>query len=259
MDEPHRTALLAASALALLAPLAQAHDHSNLDSMRPARLEDAYAVAEGEIVLETGVDFVDERSGPDRFQAPLQIVWGALPNTQFEIGTRLSTHPHDVHEQDRPGDLKLGVLCNLNEETTSTPALGVKVQANLPTGGDSSGADYEVKGLATKSIDRLSLHLNASYRWLEGEDPGDQAHGWEALLGVSYPLGAPQETRTTILADVYVESGPKHGDENIVGIELGTRYQLTQRSVMDFGIGRQVDGPQDREDFRVTVGWSVSM
>jgi hypothetical protein len=250
--------LLATSALACLAMPAAAHDHSNLDALRPLRVEDAYAVAEGEIVLEAGAEFVDERHGTDRWQAPLEVVWGAFRNAQLEIGTTLATDPHEVTGQEHPGDAHLAGLYNFNRETTDTPAFGVKVEANVPAVEDSTGVDLEVKGLMTKSFDRLSLHLNAGYRWLHGEDAGERDSGYEVVLGASHPLGAPMDTRTTLVADVYVEQAPKHGDDDIVGVEVGTRYQLTQRVVLDAGVGSEVEGPSERDDFRFTLGMSLS-
>jgi hypothetical protein len=243
--------------MALLAPLAAAHDHSNLDALRPLRLEDAYPVAEGEIVLESGVSFVDGQH--DRFEAPLELVWGALTNTQFEIGTLLATDPHEVEGQQRPGDLRLAALYNFNQETLDTPALAVKVEANVPAVDDSTGVDLEVKGLLTRTIERLAIHVNAGYHFLHGESAQERAGVYELVLGASHPLGAPQDTRTLLVADAYLEQGPDKGDENIVGLELGARFQLTQRAILDFGIGSEVDGPSDRDDFRATVGISFSL
>jgi hypothetical protein len=53
----------------------------------------------------------------------------------------------------------LSRLYNFNQETLTLPAFGVKLELNLPTGVKSAGVDLAVKGLVTKSFDRLSLHI----------------------------------------------------------------------------------------------------
>lgn len=75
----------------------------------------------------------------------------------------------------------------------------MKLELGLPTGVDSSGTDVSLTGLATKSLGRLSLHANAGYAFLSGEDPRERDGRYEIMLGASYPIGAPHYTRLTVL------------------------------------------------------------
>lgn len=250
-------ALLIVGLLAGIVPSAYAIDHKNLDEGRPLRLEDAYPIARGEWAVEAGVGFTLQRRGPDRAVFPLEILYGAYRNLQLGLGSRLSTAPHEIDEQSKSGDLRVSALYNFNQETLTVPALGMKLTVNLPTGVDSSGVDVEVKGILTKSFDRLSLHLNAAYELLSGTR-GDERDGrYQFILGASYPIGAPLYTRTTLVADVFVQQAPRRRESEAFGTEIGFRHQLTSRIVWDAGLGSEFAGPADRSTFFFTTGVSV--
>jgi hypothetical protein len=232
-------------------------DHKNLDENRPLLLEDAYAIAHGEWVLESGAAYNVEREGSNRGEFPLEILYGALPNLQLGLGTELTTSPHQVDEQAKSGDLNLSALYNLNQETLTCPAFGFKFESNFPTGIDSSGVDFKLKGLMTKSFDRFSTHFNAAYEFLNGTAAGERDGRYEFLFGASYPIGAPKYTRTIILGDLIAKESVRGGDENIFGAEVGFRHQLTARTVFDLGIGSEFAGSSDRSDFYVKAGISI--
>ncbi len=235
---------------------AYAIDHKNLDENRPLRLEDAYPIATGEWALEAGAGFTLQRRSPNRGVFPLEILYGVIPNLQLGFGTSLSTDPHEMDGPTKSGDLQLSGLYNFNQETLKLPAFGVKLTVNLPTGVDSFGVDVEIKGLATKSFDRLSIHLNAAYEFLTGTERGDRDGRYELVFGASYPIGAPQYTRTTLIGDVFTEQGTRRGESNVIGVEAGFRHQLTPRIVLDAGVGTEFAGPSDRSKFFFTTGFS---
>jgi outer membrane putative beta-barrel porin/alpha-amylase len=243
--------------LGISTPTAYAIDHSNLDKGRPLQLEDPYPIATGEIAVEAGLGFTIERRSEDRSFFPIQVLYGAYPNLQLGIGTTLSTDPRAIDEQERSGDLNLEALYNFNQETLNLPALGVKLELNLPTGVDSSGTDVSLTGLVTKSFGHLSLHANAGYAFLSGEDPGERDGRYEIILGASYPIGAPHYTRLTVLGDLFTEQSVARGESNVAGAEVGLRYQLTYRAVLDAGLGSEFAGPTDRSSFYLTTGLSV--
>jgi hypothetical protein len=250
--------LLPVALLALGVPPAFAIDHANLDEGRPLRLEDAYTVATGEWALEAGAGFTLQRRGPDRGFFPIEVLYGALPNLQLGLESSLSTDPHAVDEPTKSGDLRLSALYNVNQETLTLPAFGLKLTMNFPTGVDSSGVDVEVKGIVTRSVGRLSLHLNLAYELLHSDD-GDERDGrYNVAVGASYPVGAPRYTRTTVLADLFLEQASRRGEDAVVGVEVGFRHQLTPRVVVDAGLGTELAGPVDRSRFFLTAGVSLA-
>ena len=246
-------------AVLLSAPLtALAIDHGNLDEGRPLRLEDAYAISTGEIALETGAGFSLLRRGPNQGLFAIEVLYGALPNLQLSLGTTLSADPHAIDEPIKSGDLRVSALYNFNQETLVVPAFGAKLEVNLPTGVDARGVALELKGLVTKSIERLSFHFNAGYQVLTDARREERDGRYEFVLGASYPLGAPRYTRATIIAGVFTEQSSRHGEENTVGAELGFRYQITRTIVWDAGVGTEFAGPAERSQFMFNTGLSFA-
>jgi outer membrane putative beta-barrel porin/alpha-amylase len=235
---------------------ATAIDHKNLDENRPLRLEDAYSISSGEIAVEVGGGFRLARRGADQGFFPVEVLYGAFPNFQLGVGSILFTDPHEVDEHPKSGDLHLSALYNFNQETISVPAFGLKLGLDLPTGVDARGFLVEVKGIITKSIERLSLHLNAGYEFLTDTRHDERDGRYEFALGFSYPVGAPQFTRATLVGDVFAEQAAKRRESTIVGAELGMRYQLTPRIVWDVGVGTEFAGPADRSRVFFQTGFS---
>ena len=250
---------LAVALLGLSVPAA-AQDHTNLDELRPTSLEDAYPVAVDEVILETGVQFVDEHNQSTRYEVPFRLVWGADPRVQVEVGSYVATDAHDILNQHRPGDVHAGVLYVLNEETDDEPAVSGKLSANVPSGGDSHGFDFEVKGLASKSFnEHFRGHLNAVLRLFAGESSPERNSQWNVTLGATHDVDMFEETPTTLIADVYLEQSKLEKDDQTFGLELGTRHQVDEDRVLDVGIARDLSGARDRDDFRMTVGVSVGL
>ena len=168
-------ALVFAALVALPRP-ALAIEHGNLDEGRPTRFEDPYAIPLGEWSVEMGGGFRDARHGDDRAALPVDILYGAALNMQIGVGTVLFTHPRGLGgESAQSGDVSVSALFNFSQESLSLPALGLKWEMVFPTGVDSRGLDVRLKTLVTKSISRLSFHLNGSELLLG--DPSPVEHG----------------------------------------------------------------------------------
>ena len=255
MRHSFTTILILITVFGFIGSTAHAIDHSNLDEGRPLRVEDPYSISEGEIEIEAGIGFAAERRNDDRVFIPVELLYGALPNFQIGIGTAFSSE--QTNEMAKFGDIELEALYNFNQETLRIPALGVRVGASLPTGIDSAGTILTVKGLATKSIGRLSIHGNAAYKFLNGDEGNEEDNRLEFILGASYPIGAPGFTRLTVIGDAFTDLSVEDNDRSVVGSELGFRYQLTQRVVLDTGVGSEFAGASDRAPFYVTAGISV--
>ncbi len=245
--------------LLTLAPsYVQAIDHSNLDEHRPLRIEDAYPISVGEFALETGVGYTVERRGTDRAFFPVEVLYGAYPGVQLSIGSTLLTDPREVDKPHKSGDMRLSALYNFNQETLSLPAFGFRGSLNVPTGVRSSGVDFELTGLVTKSFGRLSLHFNPAYEVLGGGGRDERDGRYSFTLGTSYPIGAPKYTRTTLVGDLFTEQSSRKGESEIYGAEVGFRHQLTQRLVLDLGVGSEFEGPAQRSPFFATTGISLA-
>lgn len=234
-------------------------DHSNLDAGRPVQLEDAYPIEKGEWALEVGAGASHEREAANQGRIDAELLYGLLLNLHVGVGTSLFTEPDSLGRgQERSGDLRLSTLYNLNQESRTLPALGVKAEVTLPTGDGSEEAGVQVTGLLTKSIARLALHLNAGAEF-QNEAPAEE-RDWSYLLalGASYPLGAPRNTLTTLVGDVVLRQDRVREESETVTMELGLRRQFSQRFVLDIGASSDVSGAEQRSRFALRAGVSLA-
>jgi hypothetical protein len=250
-----RAAILVLVMLSISAP-AYAIDHKNLDAGRPTRLDDAYTIAAGEIEVGTGLGATVARRGSARGVFPMELLYGALPNLQLGLGTSFTSDPRSAEGPDKSGNLRLGALYKFNQATLTLPAFGVRLDVGLPTGINADGATVKIKGIVTRSIDRLGLHFNAGYEFVTEPRGNERSGQYELVLGGSYPVGAPRYTRATIIADVFTDQGVRRDEPNTGGAELGFRYQVTSRWIWDAGVGTEFAGPADRHRFFFTTGLS---
>jgi hypothetical protein len=103
----------------------------------------------------------------------------------------------------------------------------------------------------------VGLHFNPAYMFI-GDSGSDERDGrYSFTLGGSYPVGAPNYTRLILLWDVFVEQSHRKGESEILGAGAGLRYQLTYRSVLDFGVSSEFAGPEQRAPFSVRGGISI--
>lgn len=125
---------------------------------------------------------------------------------------------------------------NLNRETRGWPALSVRAELGSPGAGSLGAEDWSagLKGIATRSLGRLRLHANGGYTFAAAADGGDY---WRAGVAFDYPIGLFSKA---ILGDAYAEIPVSEGRTR-VWAELGTRWQITNRSVLDFGIASRID------------------
>lgn len=242
----------------LVSPLSGlALDHDNLDPNRPIQMEDAYAIPQGEIGLESGVRVNDRRKGTTQVIFQPQIIYGAFRNTQIEIQSDVFTEPHTVMGANKSGDLHLGVLYNFNTETLALPAFAVRLEADFPTGIGSKGVDTQMTGILTRSFGRLRFHANAGYTVLGSPRTRERDGTYRFVAALSYPIGYPYRFRETLIVDVYTRQSDLVHQRNNTGIEIGIRHQLSSRIVLDGGLGTEFVGPSDRSVLTGTVGVSV--
>ena len=256
------TALVAGTALA--APARAQTDYYNTDRNRPIRIEDAYAT---------------ERYSFDAHLAPLrlersnggvyhwgvdpEIAYGLLPRTQLEVGvpvvyTDLGASRH------RTGiaGVDVSLLYNLNTETSTWPALGVRASTLLPVGSLAPDKAYpSVQGMLTRTFSWARFHVNGEYT--AGSAPKTSAATGSAALGagaaeISRWLAGVAVDRTMPLRSMLV-TGEVYAQQPLVAAEplvwnagAGVRYQLDPTFALDAGLGKRLTG--DDQAWYVTFG-----
>jgi len=243
-----------AAALALLllaAPAAAQKDYYNLDKNRPVRIEDAYATERYALEVKVApLRLERERGGVYHWGFDPEIAYGILPRTSVEVGFPFAIVDGGEEHGRSSGlsGIELSLFHNLNIETRTLPAMGLRGDLVFPVGNLSGDRIYpSLTGLATRSFSWARFHANAQYTFGSAPEdaagePGVTPHEtsrWLAGVAVDrvFPLSA-----YLLIADVYA-SQPLHADDPIEwNAGTGIRYQVSPFLAVDAGVGRRLTG-----------------
>jgi hypothetical protein len=253
-----RARALVAHALPCLLLLAAARparaqtDFMNLDRGRPFQVEDAITAERWALELQVSPLRLERASGGGYhwgFEPGVNI--GIFPRVELEIGLPIAMTDLNGKRTTALAGIDLGVLHQLNTESTTLPAFGLRLDALLPVGGFAPTQAYTTVGLlATRSFDDgVRLHANASFtsggartgvqelsRWMTGLALDRTLPLRFALVGVEATLREPMD-----------RPGMQEWSAGV-----GTRVQLDPRWLLDLGAGRR--GGAGEESWYASVG-----
>ncbi len=226
-------------------------DFRNTDRGRPLLTEDAYPIEFREWEFELGGRgrLVEGETGSGA-GATVGLKTGLFRNAQ--VGLEIETA---LERQIGGTELGLGgvgasLMYGLRRETWGGPALAVRGDGHAP-GSARLGRDdwaFSLTGIMTRSFGRFRIHANGGHHF--GGDGGD-GDSWRVGLAADYPVGLFSRL---LMADVVVEI-PVHGGRSRVWLELGTRGQSTNTTVIDLGLATRLDEWEaGRANVEVTVG-----
>ena len=261
-SRPFRILLLAGAiagvSLAVPATRADAQtDYYNTDRGRPVQIEDAYPTERYAFELKLApVRLERARAGVYSWQAEPEIAYGVLPRTQIEVGVPIVYA--DAGSEHRAGlaGLDLSALYNLNAETTTLPALGVRADLLVPVGNLAPDRTYgSFTGLATRTFPTLRIHANAQYTL--GAAPGlasassvggasvvvdeNAAELSRWLAGVAVDKTLPLHS-VLFSAEAYARQPIVSAQDVEYVVGTGVRYQWNTLLALDAGVGRRLNG-----------------
>jgi hypothetical protein len=245
---PRLASVVGSAALLLVAaPAAAQKDYYNLDKNRPVRIEDAYATERYAFEVKvSSLRLERERGGIYHWGIEPEIAYGILPRTSIEVGFPFAVVDGGPEAGRASGlsGIELSLFHNLNAETRTLPALGLRGDVVLPVGALSGERAFPaVTGIATRTYPWARFHANAQYTF--GAAPeGDatlphEASRWLAGIAVDrvFPLNA-----YLLIADVYAQQ-PLHADDPVEwNAGAGIRYQINPFLAVDAGLGRRLTG-----------------
>jgi len=236
-------------------------DYYNTDRGRPVQIEDAYATERYAFELKLAPARVEWMAGEGVASWDLEpeIAYGLLPRTHVEVGVPIAFTTTGLGGR-RSGvaGVELSVMHNLNVETRTLPALGLRADLLAPVGPLAPDRTYATfTGMLTRTYRPLRIHLNGQIT--AGAAPRAAASG--PLLNLA-PADAPTanvEGLSRWLAGVAVDKTfPLHsllltadflarqpllrsGDDLELDAGAGIRLQLSPTLALDLGVGRRVD------------------
>jgi hypothetical protein len=250
-------ALLGAIAFVLfLSDRTMAVDHNNLDANRPLNFDDAESIGFREQALDLGAALTIPQDESIGGEFEIEYLYGFAPNTHLNLGIDPSIEDGDFNI----GDLGLGVLHNFNREYNNTPAFALRGDAAFPTGKDSQGVDFRLRGIMSKTVGQYNrLHLNLDANLTTATEEEERSFVPGVILGYSRPIGYPTTFTRTFLAEAGVRASEVEDDGTVVSLGIGLRQQIGYQSVLDLGIQGDLAGEEgEANELRFVAGYSVA-
>ena len=212
-------------------------DFRSADPDRPIRIEDANPIKFREWEFEVGSRGTLAEGPADGLHGMLELKAGLFRNSQVGIALETAVRQSTLGTGTDAGleAAEIHFLLGVMRETTSLPALAVKFGASAPGIGSVRNEDAQagITGILTRSLGRVRVHGNTGYTVASRVDGGDF---WMLGLGSDYPIGLFSRA---VLADIYAEIPVMGGAR--VWFDAGTRFQISNWSVLDLGLATRLD------------------
>lgn len=245
--------LLACALFPVTLPLAAAAqtEYYNTDVGQPVRIEDAYAVKRYALDVHLAPIGMERARRTSTLTARPEVTYGLLPRTQVEVGVPVIYRTNgDGGDQAGIAGIHVTALHNINAETRSLPAFGVRAGVLLPAGPyGPERAHPAVTGIATRTFRWARVHINAEYTFSNEPTPTSTSSAgvlpsgglsrWltGAALDRAFPFHSMLATVQAFVA------GPIDDERDVEwNVGGGVRYQLTPSLALDAGAGRRLTG-----------------
>ena len=233
-------------------------DYYNTDRGRPVQIEDAYSTERYAFELKLAPVRVEWADGAPSWGIEPEIAYGLLPRTHLEIGVPIAFEGADGGSR-RAGmaGLELSLMHNLNAETRTVPALGLRADVLLPVGDYAPDRTYTTfTGMLTRTFSSLRIHLNGQYtagaepkivgsRPVLGpgqvQDRGanvEELSRW--LAGMAIDRALPLRS-LLLTAELFARQPILEADDVALVAGAGLRWQASPSVALDLGFGRRVD------------------
>jgi hypothetical protein len=250
-------------------------DYYNTDRGRPVQIEDAYATERYAVELKLAPVRAEwARGGVSTWGIEPEIAYGLAPRTHVEVGVPILFA--DVGAGARRSGvagLELSLMHNLNTETRTMPALGVRADVLAPVGALAPEQTYvSFTGMLTRTFPAMRVHLNGQYT--AGKEPRFDVSpsslstmafaarpNEDALIGtaeVSRWLAGIAVDKTFPLSSVLLTADLFARQPIIASADVevfagaGLRLQTSPTVALDFGGGHALTG--DDRAWHVTFG-----
>lgn len=236
-------------------------DHNNIDEGHPLSFDDAESIAFEEQSFEFSVKTIFPEDQPVGGEFSIEYLNGFALNSHFgieldgSVGGRVGTDNTDFQLDGISGS----IFHNFNREYNNVPAFALKGDIAVPTGDDSQGLDFRLRGIASKTLgqyNRFSLNLDLEMQ--TERESGDRAFIPGLILGYARPLGYPRYFNQTFVAELGVRMSEEIDNGMIILTGVGLRRQIGYQRVLDVGIEGDISTDGQESRLKLIVGYSGS-
>ncbi len=224
---------------------------------RPLVMDDAEPVDRGHFQVQAGVLYGDADPVTSRYETPLSLGYGLLPNLEVNVGLNYLLEKRQEEDGDKDadsvGDVAPGAKWKFLDQEKygldQTLSLGLTVPTASRARGLGTGkTDYSATWIVTRQVtDVLAVDANVSYVWT-GRSDSESSDLLRYGAAVRYQMTKTLEP----VVEIYADHPTSGGGETAVIVNGGLRWSVSEQVVLDGAVGTGVRG--DAPNLLATVG-----
>ncbi len=243
----------------------------------PVTLRSATPVDPGVLLVKNNFGWARQKGGTDATGYELEVEYGFAPGHEGILFV-----PVEIGEGriDGNADLTIGWHWRFMEEGENedcplgSPAFAMRNSIRIPSGVDSSGVDYTLRGLMTWTMTpgKSRVHLNPFVSFISGDngdnndnfgpqyvidhEDGDEKNlQYGAALGMDYRVGDDM----LFTWDYLWTSRQFDGANDNHALELGLEWDVADGEILAFSTELSLDGNDDGTEFGAKISYIVEL
>lgn len=222
----------------------------------PWRLRSADALKPGTLSIRNEFNWsTGYRSGDDEAAYSVSIDYGIAPmhhltleTTSIDLGDGGTTGN---------GDVRFGWHWQLLKEDDWKPSFALRNYIRVPTGYESSGVDYELRGLFSKSVaDHVRIHVAPFLKSVNGDNIEDVRYfQWGAAIGSDWKIS----DKLDLVVDYVHETSQTEGLRNQHSLDAGFIYEIAKGHKIGVNGRVGLDGDGVNGDWGAGVFYTIAL
>lgn len=222
----------------------------------PWRLRSADALSPGTMSFRNELNWgTGYRSGDDEANYAISIDYGIAPmhhitleTTSVDLGDGAATGN---------GDIRFGWHWQLLREDDWKPSFALRNYIRVPTGYQSSGVDYELRGLFSKSIaDHVRIHFAPFLKSVNSNSIEDVRYfQWGAALGSDWKI----TEKLDLVVDYVHETSQTEGLRNQHSLDAGFIFEIAKGHKIGINGRVGLDGDGENGDWGAGIFYTIGL
>lgn len=219
----------------------------------PIQLRSADPEEPGELEVKNIFGWVTGH-GDDDYSYELELEYGLVENHELILAGTFETLGDG--RQEGNGDIELGWHWRLWKEDGWIPAFAMRNYVFFPSGTESSGVDYQFRGLFTKTIveNAARAHANVFLTAVDSDEDEERDFQWKVLLGADHRLN----DNLNLIIDYRHESSEEYGHRNNHAVDVGLDWEIDDRQTIGLVTEVGIDGDESGPNVGAKISYILS-
>lgn len=222
----------------------------------PWRLRSADALKPGQLSIRNEFNWATGfEEGDDLTTYSLSLDYGIAPMHHLTLETTAINIGDGGVEGN--GDVRFGWHWQLLREEDYVPAFALRNYIRIPTGYESSGVDYELRGLFSKSVsDHVRIHFAPFLKSVNGDNIEDVRYfQWGAAIGSDWKIN----DKLDLVIDYVHETSQTEGLRNQHSLDAGFIYEIAPGHKLGVNGRVGLDGDGVNGDWGAGIFYTIAL